>query len=763
MKLNDISKDSKNDINIENTNKSKLHTQLLYSNNSKIIDNFDSKDDVNLIDEKNIKDIDFKNVSNKNLNDINNFTNKKDVNIKKYFTKRILKISKIKKLLSNDISKRKSNTIKFESQKDIKILQNNNKYSDSVVKNSWLKDIYIFKRFNLLDLFSRKKIFQIKLRYLFNIKQFRITRKFIKRLLILFLFFISFLIVDKFLVELTINSWYQKLLEIKNNSKDIAFIQKKINDAKFNFIIWDFLYKPFLIIPNQNIKNWYHIIKWWKHISFLGDNLLHTYDLLDSLFKEKWIENIKNSNLILNLESDLLNINKLLKDAYDNYNSVVSFQDDEIKKKIDLLNYYLLESVRYSDYINSNLNTILDILWHNKEKKYLVVLQNTDEIRPTGWFMWSMWILSIFRWKVKSFEMQDVYAIEWKIKDSQYSPQIPPEWINRITPEFLLRDANYFLDIKDSSNKINEFIKEAWYSIDWIIYLNQNTILDALKISWWIKLDDIEKEINYEDFSWYISTLVESKVSKVWTLWTPKQILFDFAEKFKQKVLSDKNYADYLKIIFENIKSRDIVFYSFDEKENDLIKYFDLWWVIDFNQSLDFSYPVFTSISWNKSDRYVKRKFLKDVKINDDCSIETNIDIYNSHLFMKKDEEKISSIIDEFSIKDKNKILSIQWAGNNRQYVRVILPKEAIIEENNQLTINDSLIDKKIVSFYMNTQRTQTTNTNIKYKLENENCMKYDYYFYKQAWIKDYSIEINNNDEITKQNELNKDFYFKLN
>jgi hypothetical protein len=74
--------------------------------------------------------------------------------------------------------------------------------------------------------------------------------------------------------------------------------------------------------------------------------------------------------------------------------------------------------------------------------------------------MWSMWILSIFKWKVKDFTKKDVYAFEWDIKPYR---EDPPEWINKITDSFWLRDSNYFIDFRDSSAKIRFFMKKWSY------------------------------------------------------------------------------------------------------------------------------------------------------------------------------------------------------------------------------------------------------------------------------------------------------------
>jgi hypothetical protein len=77
--------------------------------------------------------------------------------------------------------------------------------------------------------------------------------------------------------------------------------------------------------------------------------------------------------------------------------------------------------------------------------------------------------------------------------------------------------------------------------------------------------------IDGNNFSSVISTLVEAKTFKEGTLGSPKQILFDFAEEFYKSVQKDKNYSNYMKVILNEIQTRDLMVYSFRPEENSLL------------------------------------------------------------------------------------------------------------------------------------------------------------------------------------------------
>jgi len=48
--------------------------------------------------------------------------------------------------------------------------------------------------------------------------------------------------------------------------------------------------------------------------------------------------------------------------------------------------------------------------------------------------------------------------------------------------------------------------------------------------------------------------------------------LFDFSDLLKKKIIETKKYTDIIKIVIDNLKSRDISFYSFNKKENKILE-----------------------------------------------------------------------------------------------------------------------------------------------------------------------------------------------
>ena len=624
----------------------------------------------------------------------------------------------------------------------LKKLSEDNKPIDSVFQKK-KPLIYISeqnqKRFRLWYIKSKIILVSEKFSTLFNQSK---TLKYGS----IFLLIIFSAFINKMLIEYNTNRWYEKLLSIQNTS-DNKSIDSKINWAHSNFTLAKILFFPFKIIPGKDAQNASLIIEWWKEITTILRKNVSLINDVSKLIKEKKVENIMFSQLLLNNKKSFIELHSDIEKVEDIYNQIEFWEDNlELWYRLDTFKQTLKQAKYYSYTLNNNFDTFLEVLGHSQRKRYLIAFQNNDEIRANWGFMWSLWLVDIFRWQIKNFERNDVYFYEFKIKKEDFIREIAPEWINKMTPYFWLRDANYYINHKDSGDSIKFFMKKAWYPIDWILYINMTTLSQVLNLVWEFESTTLGQTVNSQNFSTIMSVLVESKVSQFWTTWTPKQVLFDFMNEF-QGVLKEKNIsqASIAKIIYNDISSRDINFYSFNRQERELLETLSIYNPIDYFSTLDFSYPVFTSISWNKSDRYIEHSYNKIIEQWPECSFYTTLEIQNKHTFWEKDNTYISNLIDPLNINRelKDTLAFIQWNWENKHYVRVIIPKEAVISTKN-VDIIDYSDRGQSINFYMNTPVWQTSSFKLEYYLPNKQCKTYSYKFYKQPWIEEFDISIDN-------------------
>lgn len=707
------------------------------------------------------------------MNEIKDILNDLEIDIDLSSVKKEIKVDKEEEKSSNDIlsEDKKFKDINIRNKKKLFVLKNKTRIFDSVLKNKRLKNISLVKNkkesinfkkniqninflkiFNFLKINKQNNFKKSNLKFEKNItkkinsnknQRFFIWKKFVKKISISFFVIIIFYFINWLFLQHYINSWYSKLLAISNWNLNDINIENQLNEVKQDFIVSDILIKPFLIFPSKNIKDLYFIIKWGKSLSYFLNDSYNYYISLNNNLLSNWLENINLIDLLNNSEYIYLNFSNNLEATIFYYDKVWNLFNNDIKIKFEKGRFILKKVYNYLTLINRNFDIIKNIFWDDSEKNYLILFQNNDEIRPTWWFIWSMWHITINKWIISNFKNDDIYAYEWEINKNYEDKIKAPEWINKVTDILWIRDSNYKIWFIESSYQMKYFLDLMDKNIDWIIYINQNIILDLLDITWDIFFEQLWENINSDNFSVIFSTLVESKKFKVWLLGTPKKILFDFWKIFINKLITEWKYSQYSKIIFNNISSRDIVLNSFNSDENSLLWKLWLDWNISYMDTLDFSYPVFMSVWWSKTDRYMIRNFSKNIKINDDCSIDTDLKIIQKHHFTSDEENYLNILFDKFEITDKN-IVFIQWKAINKQFIQVVLPKNAIIKNPWKYIIDENL-NNKVVKFYTNTERLETINNTISYKILNEKCLDYDFNFYKQPWIKSYDLDINYN------------------
>lgn len=171
-----------------------------------------------------------------------------------------------------------------------------------------------------------------------------------------------------------------------------------------------------------------------------------------------------------------------------------------------------------------------------------------------------------------------------------------------------------------------------------------------------------------------MSILVENKFAKEKT---PKDILFKFISAFGKKTMESRKIVEISEIIKKYYENSEILFAS---RSTSVQKFFKkiqkpLPWETD---AKNWIYPVFTSISGNKSDRYISREITTKISPLGDCRYETEVSLTLTHNFSHHDEEMIDNFMNTFgleNIEERKKMQFIQGNGKNINYVRLFVPK----------------------------------------------------------------------------------------
>lgn len=141
-----------------------------------------------------------------------------------------------------------------------------------------------------------------------------------------------------------------------------------------------------------------------------------------------------------------------------------------------------------------------------KRREYMVLLQNENEIRPSGGFIGSFAILAFEGGRFLNFQVNDIYEADGQLRGHVE----PPEEIKKYLGEagWYMRDANWQASFPLVSRDIQWFLeKETGRKVDGVIGLNLASVKAVLGITGEIFVPDFKEKVNennlYEQAEFY--------------------------------------------------------------------------------------------------------------------------------------------------------------------------------------------------------------------------------------------------------------------
>ncbi len=236
-----------------------------------------------------------------------------------------------------------------------------------------------------------------------------------------------------------------------------------------------------------------------------------------------------------------------------------------------------------SEFINLNsklggadkfLSAFLSWLEAPKKQRIVVMFQNPSEIRPSGGFIGSYAIATLFQGNLLDLETRDIYD-----PDGQLDLKIvPPKPLQGVTDKWGARDANWFFDFPMSAKKVLEFLEaskiysERGIHFSSAIAVNVNVIKDLLEVTGPIELKDYSLTINSDNFLKEVQREVEEGTDKA--KGEPKRIIKTLAPLLFSEIskLSESQKEALLAKMALRIKSKDLLIYFKDPIIQDYAK-----------------------------------------------------------------------------------------------------------------------------------------------------------------------------------------------
>ncbi|MBN1325624.1 DUF4012 domain-containing protein [Candidatus Falkowbacteria bacterium] len=352
---------------------------------------------------------------------------------------------------------------------------------------------------------------------------------------------------------------------------------------------------------------------------------LENFELLDKNKNElnltEKLSALKDSlNLILPdlkiAKNDLLEIN--IKEI------PVNFQDKIImlQEILPVIENNVYQFINYSD-------LALQILGQDNLKRYLILFQNNNELRPTGGFIGSYALVDFDRGNIEKISIPGggPYDLKAGLKVNISAPR-PLRILNQ---RWEFQDANWFADLPTSADKLIWFYeKSGGPTTDGIFFINASFVEKLLKITGPIDMPEYGKTISTENFINEIQKSVEFEYDK--TINKPKQIIADLAPKLIDKLIhADKiTLIDLVDLVFNGLNEKEIQLY-FTNYSLEKFVLNNNWGGQIKKTDGDYLNIVSTNIAGEKTDAKISQKVNLKVDIKKDGSIINTLTLTKIH------------------------------------------------------------------------------------------------------------------------------------
>jgi len=264
-----------------------------------------------------------------------------------------------------------------------------------------------------------------------------------------------------------------------------------------------------------------------------------------------------------------------------------------------------------------DLSIILPHFLTEKNLTYLVILQNSDELRATGGFMGSYFFLEFSHGMWNLTEVQDIYTMAGQQTQFPNSPQGHDLYLSE-GKGLSIQDANWWPEVAISAQHIlelwQEIAEQSPYvdqerDIGGIVFVNLNFIENLLEQIGPIQLTDYDQVVDAQNFAQLARAdrldFFPGSREKANFLNHSKVAL---ANRLSQ--LSSQEYLALMKVVLENLENKNIQLYSQEQNlEQIWQKHRFAGDMIRNNLDSFYFYSVESNVGINKANRLVDREF----------------------------------------------------------------------------------------------------------------------------------------------------------
>jgi len=387
--------------------------------------------------------------------------------------------------------------------------------------------------------------------------------------------------------------------------------------------------------------------------------------------------------------------------------------------KIDIRELNQVRSI-----INDSIIVIKKFL--QTDQSYIVILQNSDELRATGGFLGSFFILETQNGQILPPQIQDIYVPDGQFKGFVEAPSGLSEYLSS-GKGLRLPDANWWPNFSDSAEQMLYFFENVENKkYQGVISVNLNVAEQLLNLTGEIYLPDYDTYVNQDNFA----QIARADRNEFFPGSQEKaNFLNHFFKMFKLKLgqIVEDNPKEIIILGEKLLKNKDVQLYSRDPVIAEVLQRRNLDGSMHNNQGL-YYFLVESNVGINKANRLIKRQVTIDIKDNQEKIIinfqnDNQVPYVNyQRIYTNQDTELSNVLIGDKKVTAIDKKIFTTKEGNKFNEFGFLVSVLAQNQTKIEVDLRSSLpIESKKNIFIQKQSGLSPTNYIINYQQQNKN------------------------------------------
>jgi hypothetical protein len=303
------------------------------------------------------------------------------------------------------------------------------------------------------------------------------------------------------------------------------------------------------------------------------------------------------------------------------------------------------------------------VLASSTPKRYVVLFQNSSELRPTGGFMGSLALVELENGKVKQVQIPG--GGPYDFQGSLRQQIVPPEPLRLVRGTWQLQDANWFYDFPTSASKVLWFLRASGGpEAEGVVALTPDVVLKLLELTGPIELPQYHKTLTAENFMRETQLAVDVEYDR--TTNRPKQFIADLAPVLMQRIInvSSEQRLELLAAIEQAIRKHSLQFYFTNPELQANARSYG--WTGEVKQvPFDYLSIVRTNIGGGKTDAVTDERVTQEVEVEPSGSLISRLTLTRTHRGSSADvfEQRRNNDYLRFYVPEGSEVLSADGFG----------------------------------------------------------------------------------------------------